>query len=77
MRCSASVFIAVLHVLDCYGVRLMSENPERPYIGRIIAMWQDKAGNHFADVTRICSSTALSLSPTLSRVMLDPREVVL
>lgn len=26
----------------------MSDVPNRPYIGRIVAMWQDKAGTYFA-----------------------------
>jgi hypothetical protein len=55
-------------------IRLMSDNPERPYIGRIVAMWQDKAGDFVFPSPAI---TALRLSKTWSRVVLDTRSVVL
>jgi hypothetical protein len=42
------VCLPVVSDLNIYWFvhRLMSDNPLRPYIGRIIAMWQDKAGLH-------------------------------
>ena len=39
-----SSFFCANFVLSLF-FRLMSDNPERPYIGRIIAMWQDVAGD--------------------------------
>jgi hypothetical protein len=33
-----------IKLVDFFADRLMSDNPERPYIGRIIAMWEDKTG---------------------------------
>jgi hypothetical protein len=42
--CNFHFFFCANFVLSLF-FRLMSDNPERPYIGRIIAMWQDVAGD--------------------------------
>ena len=69
MFAGAFVVMSDLNI-DWLVHRLMSDNPLRPYIGRIIAMWQDKAGLHPLVRT-------VAMFDVMSRLMLDPCQVVL